>query len=175
MCVLVWAECCFPVKLYNVPTLWVLKIKPSVWPPFVSDYFQHHVKAQAVGDFYSPDWSIMWKLRSQHENDHILRCEVFTAHWWTVWPCVVGTAHSSFLSGCDQMPAVVSPCLSLTLFIVHCVYGPWAEEKALGWPGLKAPMWASSGSCPSFIILTTASGLASTSLASSQQWPNLWG
>lgn len=39
----------------------------------------------------------------------------------------VRTAHSSFLSGCEQMPssAVVSPRLSLSV-VVQCVYGPWA-------------------------------------------------
>lgn len=83
--------------------------------------------------------------------------------------CVVGTAHSSFLSGCEQMPSstVVSPRLSRSV-VVRCVYGPGCSgpEKALAWPGLKAPMWVSSGSCPPFIILTTASSPAQTSLVS---------
>lgn len=63
-----------------------------------------------------------------------------------------GAAHSSFLSGCERMPssvAVIPPSLSLCCCPV-CLrsVGCSGPEKALGWPGLKAPMWVSSGSCP---------------------------
>lgn len=50
-------------------------------------------------------------------------------------------------------------CCPVCLRSVGCS-GP---EKALGWPGQKAPMWVSPGSRPPFIILTTASGPAQTS------------
>ncbi len=90
------------------------------------------------------------------------------AHWWFVCSRVVETTHSSFLSGCEQMPrsTVVSPHLLLSV-VVQCVYAPWAavgQKRPSVGPDWRRLCGSALVPAPSFTLLTTASSPA-------LQWP----
>lgn len=66
---------------------------------------------------------IMRKLRLKYENDHVLRCEVFTAHWWTVCSGDGSQLVSVWMWADAKEPCGSPPPLSLLLSTVFTVLG----------------------------------------------------